>query len=170
MFYQPLYFKGIYSKIEVLSELFFLNQLFKVFICSSNNPCVYRYLLGTANRSYFFSSKISSFGPILKELFICLRNFPIFILLDSKQLILFIISSNLFWKFCIYLYFSLDTFIVMDFKKVDTFILDLDATIWYWTRLIPGARKVIYRLKDLGKKIFYVTTILLNQGEEQPKD
>ena len=51
----------------------------------------------------------------------------------------------------------MDTFIVMAFKDVETFILDLDSTIWYWTRLIPGARKVIYRLKDLGKKIIYVT-------------
>ena len=45
----------------------------------------------------------------------------------------------------------------MDFKDAETFILDLDSTVWFWTRLIPGARKVIYRLEDLGKKILFVT-------------
>ena len=45
----------------------------------------------------------------------------------------------------------------MDFKNAETFILDIDSTVWYWDRLIPGAKKVIYRIQDLGKKIIYVS-------------
>jgi HAD superfamily hydrolase (TIGR01450 family) len=45
----------------------------------------------------------------------------------------------------------------MDFDNIDTYILDLDSTIWYWTKLIPGAKKVLKKLRRLKKKILFVT-------------
>ncbi len=45
----------------------------------------------------------------------------------------------------------------MDFKKIDTFIFDLDSTVWYWNKLIPGAKNVINKLKRLNKRILFVT-------------
>lgn len=53
----------------------------------------------------------------------------------------------------------------MDFEKIDTFVFDLDGTIWYWTKLIPGAKKTIKKLKELNKDVLYVTnnTIVSNR-------
>ncbi len=45
----------------------------------------------------------------------------------------------------------------MDFSKIDTYIFDLDSTLWYWDRLIPGAKSVIKKLRRLNKQILYVT-------------
>jgi len=45
----------------------------------------------------------------------------------------------------------------MDFSKIDTFIFDLDGTIWYWTKLIPGVKRTIKKLRELNKKILFVT-------------
>lgn len=45
----------------------------------------------------------------------------------------------------------------MDFKNIDTFVFDLDGTVWYWTRLIPGVKRAIKKLKKLGKTVLYVT-------------
>lgn len=43
----------------------------------------------------------------------------------------------------------------MDFSKIDTFVFDLDGTVW--THLIPGAKTTIKKLKQLDKTIQYVT-------------
>ncbi len=40
---------------------------------------------------------------------------------------------------------------------MDTFVFDLDGTVWYWTRLIPGVKRTISKLKKLGKTVLYVT-------------
>lgn len=45
----------------------------------------------------------------------------------------------------------------MDFTRIDTFIFDLDSTIWYWTKLIPGAREVLKKSRKLKKEILFVT-------------
>jgi HAD superfamily hydrolase (TIGR01450 family) len=45
----------------------------------------------------------------------------------------------------------------MDFKKFDTYVFDLDSTLWFWDRLIPGAKKVLKKLRKLDKKILFVT-------------
>jgi len=45
----------------------------------------------------------------------------------------------------------------MDFNEIDTFIFDLDSTIWYWTKLVPGAKNVLQKLRKLKKNILFVT-------------
>jgi len=45
----------------------------------------------------------------------------------------------------------------MNLKDIDTFVFDLDGTVWYWTRLIAGAKRTIVKLKKLGKTVLYVT-------------
>jgi len=45
----------------------------------------------------------------------------------------------------------------MDFSKIDTYIFDLDSTLWYWDRLIPGAKSVVKKLRWLNKDILFVT-------------
>jgi len=45
----------------------------------------------------------------------------------------------------------------MDFRNIDTFVFDLDGTVWYWTRLIAGVKGTIGKLKKLGKTVIYVT-------------
>jgi HAD superfamily hydrolase (TIGR01450 family) len=54
----------------------------------------------------------------------------------------------------------------MRFRKFDTFIFDLDGTVWKWDRLVPGARDVIARLKAEGKRVLFITnnTILSQLG------
>jgi HAD superfamily hydrolase (TIGR01450 family) len=45
----------------------------------------------------------------------------------------------------------------MDFSKINTCIFDLDSTLWYWNKLIPGAKSVLKKLRWLDKDIFFVT-------------
>jgi len=45
----------------------------------------------------------------------------------------------------------------MDFNRFKTFIFDLDGTVWCWTKLFPGVKRVIDRLNDLGKQVIFVT-------------
>jgi len=45
----------------------------------------------------------------------------------------------------------------MNFKDIDTFVFDLDGTVWYWTRLIPGVKETVSKLKKLGKTVLYVS-------------
>lgn len=45
----------------------------------------------------------------------------------------------------------------MDFDEIDTFVFDLDGTVWYWTHLIPSVKTTIKKLKKQGKNIQYVT-------------
>lgn len=42
-------------------------------------------------------------------------------------------------------------------KDVDTFIFDLDYTVWHWNRLIPNVKDTIEDLRSKGKDIYYVT-------------
>ncbi len=53
----------------------------------------------------------------------------------------------------------------MDFGRFDTFVFDLDGTIWRWQRLYPGARETIKSLKAAGKQVLFVTNnTLLSKG------
>ena len=45
----------------------------------------------------------------------------------------------------------------MNFKDIDTFVFDLDGTVWYWTRLIPRVKETVHKLKRLGKTVLYVS-------------
>jgi len=45
----------------------------------------------------------------------------------------------------------------MNFKGIDTFVFDLDGTVWYWTRLIPRVKETVHKLKRLGKTVLYVS-------------
>ncbi len=45
----------------------------------------------------------------------------------------------------------------MDFSSFETFIFDLDGTIWNWQKLFPGVRKTIERLRKKGKKVLFLT-------------
>ncbi|HLC59675.1 MAG TPA: HAD-IIA family hydrolase [archaeon] len=45
----------------------------------------------------------------------------------------------------------------MDFSNFDTFIFDLDGTIWEWDNLFPGVKETIRKLKLKGKKILFVS-------------
>jgi HAD superfamily hydrolase (TIGR01450 family) len=54
----------------------------------------------------------------------------------------------------------------MDSNKIDTFIFDLDGTVWYWTHLIPGIKATIKKLKQLGKTILYVTNNTIESRRE----
>lgn len=54
----------------------------------------------------------------------------------------------------------------MDFNRFNTFIFDLDETVWCWTELIPGVERIIDRLNYLGKQVLFVTnnTFLSRKG------
>jgi HAD superfamily hydrolase (TIGR01450 family) len=54
----------------------------------------------------------------------------------------------------------------MNLRDIDTFVLDLDGTVWYWTYLIPGVKATIAKLKKMGKRVVYVTnnTMLSRKG------
>jgi HAD superfamily hydrolase (TIGR01450 family) len=57
----------------------------------------------------------------------------------------------------------------MDFDNIRTFVFDLDATVWYWTFLIRGAKATITKLKKLGKSIVYVTNNTLYSRKDLAK-
>jgi len=44
-----------------------------------------------------------------------------------------------------------------EFQKYENFVFDLDGTVWYWSKLVPGVKETIEHLKRIGKKIFYLT-------------
>lgn len=43
------------------------------------------------------------------------------------------------------------------FENFQNFMFDLDGTLWRWTYLIPGAKKVITELYDNGKTVHFIT-------------
>lgn len=45
----------------------------------------------------------------------------------------------------------------IDFSRFDTFILDLDGTLWKWNKVIPGAPETITALKKAKKSVIIVT-------------
>ncbi len=45
----------------------------------------------------------------------------------------------------------------MNLRDMETFVFDLDGTVWYWTRLIAGVKRTIGKLQMLGKTVLYVT-------------
>ena len=45
----------------------------------------------------------------------------------------------------------------MRLDHLDTILLDCDGVIWQGNQLIPGSREAIIRLKELGKRVLYVT-------------
>lgn len=45
----------------------------------------------------------------------------------------------------------------MDFSNFETFIFDLDGTIWNWQKLFPGVKETVKRLKEKGKKVLFLT-------------
>lgn len=52
------------------------------------------------------------------------------------------------------------------YKKIKNFLFDLDGTVWNWTSLMPDVRKVIKKLEDNDKKVFYISnnSILSREG------
>jgi len=54
----------------------------------------------------------------------------------------------------------------MDLSEIDTFVFDLDGTVWYWTHLIPGVKETIRKLKKLGKAVLYVTNNTIESRRE----
>lgn len=42
-------------------------------------------------------------------------------------------------------------------EKYEAFIFDLDGTIYRGSKLIPGAKKTINKLKELGKKVIFIS-------------
>jgi len=44
-----------------------------------------------------------------------------------------------------------------EFQKYENFVFDLDGTVWYWNKLIPGVKETILYLEKTGKKVFYLT-------------
>lgn len=45
----------------------------------------------------------------------------------------------------------------MDFRKFDTFVFDLDGTIWIYPKLIAGAKRTIDRLYKRNKRVLFIT-------------
>ena len=43
------------------------------------------------------------------------------------------------------------------FNKFDHFMFDLDGTVWLWTKLIDGSKKVITELYRTGKSVYFIT-------------
>lgn len=43
------------------------------------------------------------------------------------------------------------------FRRFDTFIFDLDGTVWYWTKAVRSAADVFKALEREGKKYFFIT-------------
>ncbi len=50
---------------------------------------------------------------------------------------------------------------MVNFGKFDTFIFDLDGTLWNYPNLIPGVAKIIKLLEDNGKQRLYVSNFNL---------
>jgi HAD superfamily hydrolase (TIGR01450 family) len=45
----------------------------------------------------------------------------------------------------------------MDFRKFNTFIFDLDGTVWNWVHLFPGVDRVLNRLRKEDKQVIFLT-------------
>ncbi len=45
----------------------------------------------------------------------------------------------------------------MNLKKFDTFLLDLDDTLWRVSKLMPGAKEFMKKLRAMNKKVYFVT-------------
>src|SRR3989338_1294572 len=45
----------------------------------------------------------------------------------------------------------------MDLKKFDTFLFDLDGTLWRVSKLLPGAKELVKKLRKMKKKVYFVT-------------
>lgn len=58
---------------------------------------------------------------------------------------------------------------LMDFRNIETFVFDLDGTIWYWTHLIAGIKRTISKLKKLGKTVLYVTNNTIESRKDLAK-
>lgn len=43
------------------------------------------------------------------------------------------------------------------FEKYDNFLIDLDGTVWKWTKLIPGAIRLFQILKHEKKNVYFFT-------------
>lgn len=50
--------------------------------------------------------------------------------------------------------------------KYDAFIFDLDGTIYRGTKLIPGAKETVNKLKELGKKIIFISNKTTGTAEQ----
>lgn len=48
-------------------------------------------------------------------------------------------------------------FLFMNFSKYQTFVFDLDGTIWNTKRLFPGATKTIDTLRQAGKQVLFIS-------------
>ncbi len=42
-------------------------------------------------------------------------------------------------------------------KHVDNFLFDCDGVIWHWPKPIDGSVELINKLKEMGKRCFFVT-------------
>ncbi len=54
----------------------------------------------------------------------------------------------------------------MNLKKFDTFLFDLDETLWRVSKLLPGAKELLKRLRRLNKEIYFVTNNNLMSRED----
>jgi len=64
-------------------------------------------------------------------------------------------------------YFIIDNpFYFMKFSRFNTFIFDLDGTIWNWFNLFPGVKIAINKLQSKNKQVLFITnnTILSRSG------
>lgn len=56
-----------------------------------------------------------------------------------------------------------------DFSKINAFIFDLDGTVWRWSYLLPHVERVIKRLRQNGKKVYFVTNFTVLDRESIAK-
>jgi len=57
----------------------------------------------------------------------------------------------------------------MKFSRFNTFIFDLDGTVWNWKRLFPGVRKLIKSLRKEGKQVLFDTNNTMVSRKELAK-
>ncbi len=55
---------------------------------------------------------------------------------------------------------------MVDFNKFNTFIFDLDGTIWIYPNVIESAKEVIEKLKEKGKQVLIVTNFTMLSRDE----
>ena len=54
----------------------------------------------------------------------------------------------------------------MNLEKIDTFLFDLDDTLWRVSKLLPGAKELLKKLRSMDKKVYFVTNNNLMTREE----
>jgi 4-nitrophenyl phosphatase len=50
-------------------------------------------------------------------------------------------------------------------ERFDTFVLDLDGTLWHAGHVLPGVREALRYIRSLGKKLVFLTNNPISRSQ-----